>query len=99
MCFQVYNLYGSNSSINVSVTEYSIQLQWLPEDLNTTYLIRHKVSTDTSGGIVTDVTMPDDNSTAIEEEIAGLYPGQQYTIEVEKDGIGLFLDNITTSKL
>jgi len=93
----VYSLYGANSTINASVTDTSISLQWLPSDLNATYLVQYKVSTDSGVGIENPVTMPADNNSLISHDILGLDPGQTYNIEVEKDGLPLFMDNITTS--
>ena len=93
----MYSLYGANSTINASVTDTSISLQWLPSDLNATYLVQYKVSTDSGVGIENPVTMPADNNSLISHDILGLDPGQTYNIEVEKDGLPLFMDNITTS--
>lgn len=94
----MYILLGANTTFNASVTETSIALQWLPSDLSATYSVQHKVSTDVSAPTEDVVPMPQDNNTNIEHEIEGLDPGQTYTVEVVRDSVSIFLDNITTSK-
>ena len=42
--------------------------------------------------------MPTSNDTDVTHKIIGLDPGEQYTLEIHKDGVMIFKDFIATSK-
>lgn len=96
---QVYSLYGSNSTLNVSVTEYTITLNWAFTDLNATYNVVYGIKDNNTDRKTETVTMPTDNETGITHLISGLFPGQTYDVEVQLDTVISFSDHITTSML
>ncbi|XP_052810165.1 tyrosine-protein phosphatase 10D-like [Mya arenaria] len=96
---QVYNIYGANSTVNITLAESSINLTWPEPDLNTSYDLRYSVSTDPTTVQTGTVVLPNNNETAVEHEISGLYPGQTYFVEIERNGTSIFRKNITTIPL
>ena len=96
--FQVYHLYGTNSSITITSGETSIQLQWPVTDINGSYFVLYGNSGNYSDVHNETVTMPTSNDTNVVHTISGLDPGQHYMIEVYKDGVMIFKDFIAASK-
>ncbi|WAR07933.1 PTP10-like protein [Mya arenaria] len=94
---QVYNIYGANSTVNITLAETSINLTWPEPDLNTSYDLRYSVSTDPTTVQTGTIVLPNNNETAVEHEISGLYPGQTYFVEIERNGTSIFRKNITTT--
>ncbi|WAR07822.1 PTP10-like protein [Mya arenaria] len=78
-------------------SESSINLTWPEPDLNTSYDLRYSVSTDPTTVQTGTVVLPNNNETAVEHEISGLYPGQTYFVEIERNGTSIFRKNITTT--
>ncbi|XP_060557126.1 tyrosine-protein phosphatase 10D-like isoform X3 [Ruditapes philippinarum] len=96
---QVYSLYGSNSTVNVAVTEYTITLQWAFSDLNATYNVIYGIKDNSTDRKTDSVVTPTDNQTGITHLISGLFPGQTYDFEVQLDSVINFSNHITTKPL
>jgi hypothetical protein len=90
-------LYGSNSTVNVAVTEYTITLQWAFSDINATYNVIYGIKDNNTDRKTDSVVTPADNQTGITHLISGLFPGQTYDVEVQLDSVINFSNHITTS--
>ncbi|XP_052243600.1 tyrosine-protein phosphatase 10D-like isoform X2 [Dreissena polymorpha] len=96
LIIQLYSLYGAN--LTYSVTEYTINLSWSEPDLNSTYKVIYGVAKESNVTMET-VQLPSNNDTLVQHTIYGLYPGQTYSVKIEKDGTNVFRYNITTKPL
>ncbi|KAL3881999.1 hypothetical protein ACJMK2_028380 [Sinanodonta woodiana] len=96
--FQIYSLYVTNSTINITCLEDSIDIEWPVTNLTFNYSIAYSVVGSINKTAIDVVSKPAEGN-LIQHRLHGLYPGQLYYIELNQNGMTVFSFFIPTKPL